>query len=294
MRKLKDFYSLINLDEAVANSLLEMDNIFAKKHGSLLLDLSEKAFEPQLTLQGFNQLIEKAHQMAKEVELNKYSIELLFVCYCLIRLEKEFEKSNISKALYIDTVSDIKCKIRECQETFNVNGIFVGEWYYHFCKLKILRLGGLEYETKQASHSYQNKGVRVEKGDKILSIHIPSDITLTHENVIESLKLCYKYYGFTGKVPFICDSWLLYPNTIHLFPQKGNIRRFISYFDIVDKKDLEGFVDSYRVFKCFKIADYDLLPTQTTLQRNFLGYLKAGGKTGDGIGFLVFDGQNIL
>ena len=91
-----------------------------------------------------------------------------------------------------------------------------------------------------------------------------------------------------------CDSWLLYPDFENVFVSGGNIMEFRTFFDVISQTDHETFEDCWRLFKVEKIENLDTLPTQTRLQRNMLAHLRSGGKTGDGFGVLVFDGEKIL
>ena len=92
-----------------------------------------------------------------------------------------------------------------------------------------------------------------------------------------------------------CHSWLLYPDTKDLFKCSRNITDFYNDFDIIGKDESEGFSNAWRVFeKDYNQSEIDSLPDNTSLQRNFIQWLKNGGKTGNGFGVIIFDGQKII
>ena len=151
-----------------------------------------------------------------------------------------------------------------------------------------------EFERTVADFDYDAKGVKVKKGDSIIAIHIPPKFKMSRETVTRAIKASYDYYGFSGKVAYQCDSWLLYPDFEDVFVKGGNVMEFRSLFDVISSSDNKTFEDCWRVFKVGEIKDLDSLPTDTRLQQNMLSHLKNGGKTGNGFGVLVFDGENII
>ena len=125
-------------------------------------------------------------------------------------------------------------------------------------------------------------------------MHIPPKFKMSKETVTKALKQSYEYYGLNGVVAYQCHSWLLYPDFETVFVAGGNIMDFRSCFDILHASNNPTFEDCWRVFKVGEIHDLDSLPTDTRLQRNIIEHMKKGGKTGEGFGVLVFDGEKIL
>lgn len=65
-------------------------------------------------------------------------------------------------------------------------------------------------------------------------------------------------------------------------------------FDIIGRKDVQGFSDSWRVFGRDYSGSTEGFPRATSLQRGFADWLDAGHKTGTGYGVIVFDGERIV
>jgi hypothetical protein len=91
-----------------------------------------------------------------------------------------------------------------------------------------------------------------------------------------------------------CHSWILYPDYRDLYSVGSNLRDFFDDFDIIGADDHESFGDIWRVFGKDKDNPYSELPENTSLQRAFKSYLLNGGKAGEGLGMLVFDGEKIM
>ena len=151
-----------------------------------------------------------------------------------------------------------------------------------------------DFKHIDRSFEYNKKGVSVKRGDSIFAIHIPPKYKMSRDTVTKALRASYDYFGLSGRVAYQCDSWLLYPDFEDVFVPGGNIMEFRSFFDVISATDHDSFGDCWRLFKVGKIENLDTLPTETRLQRNMINHLRGGGKTGDGFGVLVFDGEKIL
>ena len=294
MKTALEFCKLIDIDKTTAGEIVELENKVNLLLNGEIKKLAKSVLKLDLTVDEYNAVLNKATSYGKEINVHEYKMQLVFALYCFILLENEFEKANIPKHLYNATVVDFKYRVYECQEVYGITGIFVAWWYYCFCNLSLLKFEDFEFEKEVAKYNYQGRHVTICKGDKLLALHIPPKCKLTKENLIKALKASYNYYGFTGKVAYQCHSWLLYPEFENVFVDGGNVKEFRSFFDVFDSTNANSFEDCWRVFKCGEITSLDNLPSTTTLQRNMINHLKNGKKTGEGLGILVFDGENIL
>lgn len=246
----------------------------------------------------FNEALDNVHKF-QSCELHQYTIDLLFVLECTSFLLEKYESNGISKKIFIDTMKDIKYKLEECIRVKNIFGIFVIEWYENFLYLKRIALGRLQYDIS----TYNGDAITINhytihKGDFVLWCHIPSSGPLNPELCIESFKMAYDFFAGklnNGILPIMCCSWLLYPQYREVFGEKSNIAVFTSRFEIVDVQHDEKFNDMWRVFgvECDNI-DINDLPSNTTMQRNFIQYMKKGYSFGEATGFILFDGENVL
>ena len=89
----------------------------------------------------------------------------------------------------------------------------------------------------------------------------------------------------TEPCPFVCHSWLLYPEMEVLAPKGSNTYRFFKSFDVFDSATDKTRADLWRLFDT-KELNIERLPCDTSLRRAFIRHLKNGGKLGIGRGVL--------
>ena len=82
--------------------------------------------------------------------------------------------------------------------------------------------------------------------------------------------------------PFICHSWLLFPEHANILPKHTNVYRFFSEFDVFESGENEG-DDLWRLFDT-EDRNPNRLPTDSSLRRNYVEHMKKGGKLGWGLG----------
>lgn len=241
------------------------------------------------------ELQERVDAFADE-RANKWEVRLLFLVNAFLHLYEKYKEKNLSSDLFFASVSDLASKSRKCEKIYGSVGIFTFEWYDVFLKMKAFRLGRLEFEvTEFAEDGYSKGGVTLKKGDTVLSCHIPATGALTEEKCFDSYRQASEFFAPLfpdGITRIVCHSWLFYPPTCHLFGK--NTKRFISDFDIIGENKADSFLDAWRVFYTFDVDNLDALPSETSLQRGFIEYMKNGGSFGEGYGVLLFDGEKII
>lgn len=296
MKTLLQFCQMAELDNDVTNEIILLDKKLSSNLGEQIIDIANTIIDNDTDKLLHDSLVEKAEKLGAEIQINKYKMQMILMVYCLIRLEDKYQQAGINKQIYQITASDIKSRIIECQEVFHTIGMSCARWYFCFMNLSLQRLDeeGLEFEVKPSNFDYDKKQVQIKKGEPVISIHIPNNYKISIEQVIKDLKTSYKYYNFNGRAIYKCQSWLLYKPFEEVFVKGGRIQEFRELFDIIDNIDAPEFEDCFRVFKCEKIENLDSLPTQTRLQQNMKKHLEKGGKTGEGLGVLVFDGDKII
>lgn len=294
MKSAKEFCEILNIDEESTEDIVDLDKKVCNLLGNKIIALANTALKDGITQQEYLTLLKSAEELGEEINENRFRMQLIFALYCFTLLEEKYELAGIDKSVYYDTIIDFRYRLYECKEVYGFNGIFVADWYWIMCNLSLHKIGEMEFEKVVAKFNYTGKGVTVKSGDALIAIHIPPKFKMNRETITKALKESYNYYGFKGKVVYQCKSWLLYPDFEKVFVEGGNISQFRTFFDVIDSFDNETFEDCWRLFKVGKIVDLDALPKDTRLQRNMINHLKSGGKTGDGFGVLVFDGEKIL
>ena len=244
--------------------------------------------------------LEKVERLELEAGIHKYSLDLLLIIECTLLLKKDFEKEmskndKLSREIFYDTMKDITYKVHECQDVYGVLGIFVGFWYDGFFDMTRFALGRLQFEMMPLwlSKPVVLNGYTLENGMEAINMHIPSSGPLTPSEADESLKKAAAFFKerFEDRpVVFVMASWLLDEDLMALLPN-GNIKEFVTQFQLVNTNKSDYFDDGWRVFGnawCFDQAiwreELANLPRNTRLQRAIADYLQRGGRLGYGYG----------
>lgn len=232
------------------------------------------------------------------VDASPYSIDMVFLLFCAQPLKYVYKARNMSDELYTETMKDLLYKLIECRDVKGVFGTFVIEWYKKFYTCERVKLGRLQFETRAYPLSEPFRDIYKE-GDTVIGCHIPSSGPLRYEDVIDSLKRAYEYYGDrlkNGRLYVYCHSWLMYPPYAGtVFKEGSNLYRFLNLFELIRVEKDPSYTDFFRVFnRDFDPTELDSLPEDTTLRRNLKKFLQEGNQMGDAYGFIEFDGERIL
>lgn len=282
----------IGFPEEAAAQALEIDS--RVKNNPKVLSLYEALVVDYLAKGMESDHEKRLSEMADVLGVHVYALHMVFLLECALRIKSEYDKRGISEEVYYDTMEDITFKIVECKKFHGFYGVFPFSWYHAIFGVYTFKLGRLEYAIGELQYdSYRDYAKR---GDRVYNCHIPSCGPLTYELVIDSLKRAYKFFGCRDYLIVHCGSWMLYPPAYReVFPEGSNLRMFYELFDILGENPVTtNAANIWRVFYRDEFTPYDELPTDTTLQRNFVKFFKAGNFMGTGKGILVFDGEKIV
>ena len=247
------------------------------KDTPLYCELSEKLAKRE----PFAEIEKGCIAAAETLGIQRYTFMMTLLCGNVHIMKERYLEAGANEKIFWDSAVDFRCKIEECKRVYGVWGIFPFDWYGLLFEAKVFKLGRLEFQ-------------KCDEG--VVGIHIPSCGPLPYEAVLDSYRRAYVFFG--GKngepLPFRCSSYLLYPpyqGTV--FPENGNIYRFAKDFQIVRIDNKPDFGDAWRVFDTFYNGDASALPQNTSLQRAFVSYIKAGGTFGTGLGLFLFDGEKV-
>jgi len=228
--------------------------------------------------------------------LHRHTIKLIFLLECTGYVYEQYKKQGISDEIYFDTMKDIKCKIKECEDVNGIFGYDSESWFGGFFKLTRFGFGRLQFDiTTHQGESVEVAGRIVKEGDFMAKCHIPSSGPLLHEDCIKAYKAVYEFVKPNLNDEFLiieCHSWMLFPYYKDFFGENSNVRRFINDYELFGHFETDQFYDAWRFFG--KDAKSDNLPSKTSLQRCFVDYMKTGKPYGYGKGIFLFDGKNIL
>ncbi len=203
----------------------------------------------------FADILDELRRLTEPDNLGYYCLCAVFIMSCYEQTMIIYENNAISMEIFWNTAADIFFKMRECKTVYGVYGTFVASWYADFFKLKRFSFGRLQCECVSFSASdCRVNGNIVKTGQRVLNVHIPSCGHIEREDVIKSLDKAYDFFGFEGVMPVICNSWLLYPDHINVYPEKSRIRKFFDMFQKkIQKKESSRTVGEYSEVKQKKI-----------------------------------------
>lgn len=237
----------------------------------------------------FDVIFNNAERIAQMLEIHEFTIELL-VFICLSKHLKElYSENGIAIEYYRKSMADLKYKLDECMLVYGIVGSFVAYWFVPFFKLKRFGIGRLQFEVVPFRANYNKNGIVLTPDTKVINIHIPrSKEPLTEEACMESYRKAKEFFKAeidTDPCPFVCDSYLLYPENEKFLPPTTNTYRFFKSFDIISVRSDKERNHLWRIFDTHE-KNIDRLPADTTMRRAFIEHLKKGGKMGEGRGIL--------
>ncbi|MDO4334003.1 MAG: acyltransferase domain-containing protein [Eubacteriales bacterium] len=228
---------------------------------------------------------------AQKAGIHKYTAQLLFFL-CLTRhLKQLYEARNLDLKIWHDSCMDLRWKLMECHNMYGIWGSFVAWWFAGFFELKLFVLGRLEFELIDFPESYEKAGRTKPEGmTKAINVHIPSCGKLEMADCHDSYRRAAAFFAdaFPGRqAAFYCWSWMLFaPHKAFLNPDSG-IVRFMDEYDIYRTGCDNG--DLWRIFNAEYHGDAEKLSENTSLQRGYKSWLKAGNSAGFGEGIFFLD-----
>ena len=258
---------------------------------------AKDAFEAALALYNsdyccdHSEIIRLADRAADITGVNEYTAQLLVYQCITRRLRELYTERNISKDIYDKTVLDLRYKLEECKLVYGIRGSFVADWFAGFYRLTRFAIGRLQFEVIDFGANYEKNGFVLTPDTKVLNVHIPRSLEPLNEEACNASYAMAKEF-FADKVgdptPFICHSWMLYPDNKVILPEDNNVHRFMSRFEILAWENDPKTEDLWRLFDTDE-KDPASLPTDTRMRRAYVEHLKNGGKLGWGHGVFVLD-----
>lgn len=258
---------------------------------SMFFDAHEDYF---VKAECYHDLLDKISELHS---IHRYTIDMTFLLYCARTLYCIYKNKGYDDELFYSSMHDLLCKLNECKELYGIRGTFVFKrWFRRFFLTTLFGFGRLEIGVVPFPHD-EYRGVK--HGDVSFDCHIPSGGRLLVEDVYASLKKAYAFYKeqgiLKGDIMTVnCHSWILYPDTVKVFAENSNLRKFAELFDVLRTEDDPTNEDFWRIFGVEFDENFEKAPQDTSLRRNLVAYIKNGGNMGAGIGVLQFDGEKIV
>lgn len=195
---------------------------------------------------------------------------------CALRAKADYDRLGISEKIYVDTMGAFSRFVREHMESYGCYGFDRGFWTTRQVSGKLFRIGQLEYE------------LATQDGERVVSLHIPTDVDLRPEilrpSVKEGLAEFYRLFPEYAGKKVCCHSWLMSPTLKDLLPETANILRFQEMFDI-EPDGIPGNDVLLWVFKNPRLSRENY-PENTSLQRKLKQFFLNGGQFLEGKGYL--------
>lgn len=206
---------------------------------------------------------------------------LAFYLKLALEVHEEYQKQGISEKIFDDTFYDISIWCEECYRKYGYYGLEEAGWIAFSIKMKLFRLGRLQFEPMLLSEDMVGKKGILKAGTSVLNVHIPAGEKLDIEECKKSFEQAEAFFGNTYEA-YVCDSWLLAPALKELLPHTSNIVRFQDMFEVV--KVHHRFPQAeQRIFQDIR-EDKENYPEKTVLQKKAKQYILSGKDIGIGIG----------
>lgn len=258
---------------------IEILSRYESNFNALIDELYERDF-PMM------EILPKAEALAKDY--HEYTVRFVFLACTFQRMHKDYEAAGLSEELYWDTVSDLKSKALECKQLYDIWGTGTGAWYANFFRLKIFRLGRLQFEKApfRGKEPVTVDGVTVQPGQSVYNVHIPSGGSISPEACEDSFQ---RAKAFFKEEPLIlhCGSWLMYNENPKIFPSAKNVLAFREQFQIYESRPKPEGEDLWRIFGKDFDGDVTSLPQNTSMQKETAAWLSAGNQIGIGFGLKI-------
>ena len=238
---------------------------------------------------------------SEEYGIHEYTLKFLFAMRCLPYLREQYRQTEgYTEEMFWQNADDLRCKLDECIDMFGIYGSSCGGWFGDMLTMKRVALGRFQYMP--VVHNDEGfttpSGRRVEKGDFVGEIHIPSSgVPLTEEVRNDSYRKAWEFFSKLNgknKVVLRCSSWILYEGQKEFLPEKSNLRGFIDDFHITNTFETPDFHDSWRLFGKSSQKPLEEWDEKTSLQKAYKKHLLEGKFAGESRGFIIMEnGVNV-
>ncbi len=269
-----------------------------------LFDAYDKIYENKETAELFSEIIAtyesdincsreeivcKSQAVSDKSGVHQYTVSLLMYI-CLSRgLKAYYEEKGVSEEIWHSSMLDLRYNLQQCMIVKNIYGVF-STWFWKFFDMTRFGLGRMHYEITSFKYNYEKDGKKLNKGDKVINIHIPRSLTpFDKESREKSYAMAKEFFKdeFTDTpMAFVCSSYLLYKGHYDFLSEKSNIKSFMNDFDIIaNNQDEEGhYPNMWRIFGMDYTGNVDDYPEDTSIRRGYKEFIKNGGRTGGGYG----------
>ena len=265
--------------------LKAFDKIWANAEAKAEFERILGVYEANIKCDQYKEILVPAQNAGYLANVHKYTSGLLIDRCMTKHLKKLYEERGIHDQIFYDSMLDLRYKLEECKVVRGMVGSFVAWWFPGFFDLTRFALGRLQFEVVKFGHNYDKNGIKLTPDSKVINVHIPRTGTpMDKESCDAAYAQAREFFKEEAgeNCPFICHSWLLFPEHENILPKHTNVYRFFSEFDVFESGENEG-DDLWRLFDT-EDRNPNRLPTDSSLRRNYVEHMKKGGKLGWGLG----------
>jgi hypothetical protein len=238
----------------------------------------------------YSELYNKIESLARESDMRPFELQLLFIQMLAAHSEHFYKAKGYSHELWIDCLTDLVWKMRECKRVNGFYGSRTFTWFERWLYATRITLGRLQFEIIESHSNYKSEQFDVKIGDKLINVHIPEDSTkaFSDENCKKAFAMAREFFrgDFEEKIIFRCSSWLLFPKHNEILPESSNIRMFLNSFEIDKASIAFKNSDLWRIFYTDKSVDLlHEYPEDSSLQRAYKKFLSLGESAGSATGY---------
>lgn len=240
----------------------------------------------------FEKMSEQIKQGSIIAGVHEYTAYSLYLIYMLNPLKQFYAENGYSVEMWKGVALDVKYKLLEGYDVHGIYGTFFMIWFDRFFDLTRFCFGRLQMETIPLDGDYTVDGVNLKKGDTVLSVHIPkTGERLDKESVENAYNQAKEFYKDVFKseyTVFTCQTYLLHEVTLSFLKKDSNLYKFVSDYTIVYNRDYPDYTEMWRLYDCNVIGkDLADLPSDTSLRRKYIEYMRTGKKIGYGHGIYI-------
>ena len=163
----------------------------------------------------FNAMRPVMKELSAKAGVHEYTGNLLLMLGLSKSLKRYSAEASLEEEVWRAVMNDLKWKMAESKEIYDVWGTFVPEWYPRFFRLERFGFGRLQFELISFGREYHKNGLNLQPDSPVINVHIPrTGGRLDRESMLSAYAQAAEFFkdacGENGPV-FVCRSWLLFP-----------------------------------------------------------------------------------
>lgn len=241
---------------------------------------------------GYDEGIKKVVTLAQEINVNEYTLVLLYLIYLAEVLKKRYVMQGMDTEVWRSSMLDLKSKAIDCEGYCGIWGTKVAPWHKGFFELQRFGFEKLQFNISSFGKKYDKNGLHLTEDDIVLRVHIPrTGEKLDYEGVQKAYRQATVFFKkhfpkqFKDRpVVFVLQSWMLFDKLKTVLNPQSNFMKFCNDYDVFEQEMYEDYSSTWRVFYRPYEGDLSKMPQDTSLQRAYAKWIEQGEKVGAGWG----------